>query len=88
MESVETFFLEAGADVSLKRVTTVIRESCFCRIRAKVPLVLKIKNRGVEPKSFTVELLKRSWVGSVETFFLEFFRKHFFINFLYLSAYV
>lgn len=60
MESVETVFLEAGADVSLKRATTVIRESRFCRIRAKVPLVLKIKNRGVEPKSFTVELLKRS----------------------------
>ena len=50
--SVEKYFLEVGAYVSLKRVTTGVQEGRYCWILVKMSLFLKFKSRAVESKSF------------------------------------
>ena len=58
LDSVETYFLEVGAYVSLTRATTGLWEGCFCWIWVKVSHFFKYKNGGVRRKNFTVKLLK------------------------------
>ena len=52
--SVETYFLEVGAYVYLKRATKGVWQCHFCWIWVKISLFLKYKNGGVEPKLFLV----------------------------------
>ena len=58
--SVQTYFLEVGSYVSLKRATAGLWEGRFCWIWLKISQLFKNKNGGVGPKTFTVYLLKRS----------------------------
>ena len=60
---VETYFLEVIAYVSLKRVTTGVREGRFCWIWLKISDFFKYKNGGEGSKSFIVWLLKWSCLG-------------------------
>ena len=61
--SIETYFLEVGAYVSLKRATTGLSEARFCWIWVKMLQFFKYKNGGVGPTDFTVKLLKWSCLG-------------------------
>ena len=58
--SVQTYILEVGAYVCLKRATAGIWEGRFCWIWLKISLFLKYKNGGVGPTIFTFWLLKWS----------------------------
>ena len=51
---VETYSLEVGAYMSLKRATSGVWEGGFCWIRVKISDCFKYKNGGVGPKHFTV----------------------------------
>ena len=52
--SVETYFLEVGAYLSVKRATASVREVRFCLISLQISHLFKYKNGGVEPISFIV----------------------------------
>ena len=58
--SVETYFSEINACVSLKRATVGVWDGGFCWIWLKISLFVKYKDGGVGPKNFFVELLKWS----------------------------
>ena len=51
---VETYFLEVGAYVSLKRATTGVWEGQICWNWVEIPQFFKYKNGGVGPKCFIV----------------------------------
>lgn len=55
--SVEKYFLEVTACVSLQRATTALWEGCFCWMWLKISLFSKFKSGGVEPKSSICKLL-------------------------------
>ena len=55
--SVETYFLEVGAYVFLKRVATGAWEGCIWWNWVKITQVFKCENLGVGPKNSTVYLL-------------------------------
>ena len=50
--SVETYFLEFGAYVSVKRATGCVWEGGFCWIWLEISHFFKYKNGGVGPKNF------------------------------------
>ena len=52
--SVQAYFLEAGAYLSLKGGTTDVCEGGFCWIRLEISPFLKYKNGRVGPKNFIV----------------------------------
>ena len=58
--SVEIYFLEVGARVSLKGATTGLWECHFCWIWEKISHFFKYINGGLGPKTIIVELLKLS----------------------------
>ena len=58
--SVETYFLEVGAYVSLKLATTGVSDGHFCWIWVNISSFFKYKKGRVGPKNFAVELLKWS----------------------------
>ena len=58
--SVETYFLEVGAYVSLKGATAGVSEGHFCWIWLEISQFLKYKNGVVRPKNLIVSLLKWS----------------------------
>ena len=54
LDSVETYFWEDSAYVSLNGATTDVWEGRFSWICLEISLLLKYKNRGVGPKNFIV----------------------------------
>ena len=58
--SVETYFLEVGAYVSLKLATTGVSDGHFCWTSVNISSFFKYKKGRVGPKNFAVELLKWS----------------------------
>ena len=52
--SLEAYFLEVGACVSLKRARADVWEGGFCWMWVKISQFFKYKNGWVEPKSFIV----------------------------------
>ena len=67
--SIETYFLEVCAYVSVKRTTASVWEVCFCLISLEISHFFKYKNGGVGPNNFIVNLLKLFFLGSVEHIF-------------------
>ena len=54
LDSVEIYFLEIGAYVSLKQAATGVWEGHFCGISMKIPQFFKSKMEEVGPENFTV----------------------------------
>ena len=87
LDSVETYFLEVGAYVSLTRATTGLWEGCFCWIWVKVSHFFKYKNGGVKLlKGYCLKLNRNIFSGSwcirtSGTSHLRFLRVLFLLNF-------
>ena len=69
--SVDTYFVEVGAYVSLKRAATGVWEGRFCRIEWKYHNFLNIKKREWDLKILLFNYWNGLAIGSVDTYFLE-----------------